>query len=146
MFSFWFHLICFSIGINMHFIDTLFNCYHIWFNPLSVLCLNKKGEKNLLFWFCFYPFVDDWQKGGEEFEFYMHICVFAYSLHLMYRSLVYMHIYACVMFHFNWYQEHVNMWFKIGIKSMFICVSRTFTAYTYCLFVMHELRGSFFEA
>ena len=38
---------------------------------IDLFVYDKKGEKNFVV--CFYPFVDDWQKGGEEFEIYMHV-------------------------------------------------------------------------
>jgi len=51
---------------------------------------------------CLYPFVDDWQKWGEIFVFYMHVYLF------------YMHVYLCFPLASNaymsinvyWYQEH----------------------------------------
>ena len=76
----------------MHFIDIfLIDINVLMFNPLLILGLeqkggedfvlfrifwlplldpfvfDKKGEKKKIFVLCFYPFVDDWQKGGEEF-------------------------------------------------------------------------------
>ena len=43
------------------------------FTPYWFFVSDKKGEKNLMILVYFNPFVDDWQKGGEEFEIYMHV-------------------------------------------------------------------------
>ena len=121
----WYQDFCFSIGIvsfligiNMHFIDTFLigiifdltpHCYRFCFRqkgeniPLLILCFEQKEEKNIFFiCFVFNPFVDDWQKGGEEFEF---ICMFVCMFYIFIK--------------FNWYQKHyLKNIFSFGIKSL----------------------------
>ena len=60
-------LIYFLIGIML-----------VLISPLEVFFVSDKKGKNLFYWFFFDPFVDDWQKGGEVFEF---ICMF-YVMHV----------------------------------------------------------------
>ena len=118
IFFYWYHVFivtpywlcfCFRQKGGEHY----FSCFwpFCWF-----LVSNKKGEKNLLFCFWFYPFIDDWQKGGELFvSFYMHTYVFAY---IKFNYIK-----------FNWYLEHV-----LKISLVISLVSRTF----YCLCIsMH---------
>ena len=73
--------------------------------PLLILCFEQKGGEEYVFiWVYFYPFVDDWQKGGEEFEFvvYMHVCVCMFyafiKVQLVSKALFKEHVYF-------WYQE-----------------------------------------
>ena len=79
------YLCSLSIGINMHFIDTSFNWYHIWLYPLLTLffVLDKMG-KNILF--CILSPLCWWlTKRGRRIWDYMHV--------------LYMHVlYTCFMF------------------------------------------------
>ena len=71
--------------------------------------LNKKERRICFYCFVFNPFVDDWQKGREEFVVYMHV------------------LYACFMFLLSslgikkhyWYQEfYLKNMFIFGIKNL----------------------------
>ena len=79
-----------------------------------VFVLDKKKGRTFCFAF-FYPFVDDWQKGGERFrEFYMHICVFAYIEFYMHNCIL--HIMS-FMFIRKWFES-----FKQGKKVFRTCL------------------------
>ena len=92
----------FLIGIKRYFFDIKHDTNYVLKSPLIdfVFILDKKGE-NIVFivlvfcWFfvlnkmgrkiyCFgfYPFVDDWQKGGERFWVWVFICIFM-VLHIL---------------------------------------------------------------
>jgi len=119
--------------------------YHIWFNPLLVLCFEQKGgEKFIVFAFIFNPFWWLTKRGRRIWVLYAYLCL--HIVYIWWKEALFicmsMHVLcACFMFHFNWYQGHVYMCFK-NIH----CILRTFIAYLICFIVMHELRGSFFEA
>ena len=111
------------------------NIVFIVFDPfVDSLFRTKRGRKFFLFCFCFYPFIDDWQKGGERcWVLYAYLC-FAYIK-------------------FNWYLEHV-LFLNISLVSRAfycLCISMhvshvSYSLHIYVYLFMHELRGSFFEA
>ena len=102
--------------------------------PLLILCFEQKGGEEFVgFVFYFNPFVDDWQKGGEVFGIYMHV----------------LRIYVNAnMFCFaNRRKSICEFYASLACLSPYICI-HVYELYciSICLFEMHELRGSFFEA
>ena len=125
-----------------------YNLLLIWFTPSWSLCLwQKGGEKKFLFYFD--PFVDDWQKGGEVFKIYAcfpylrgrnicfpclrgsRICVYAYICFVLQIGEKEFDFGLCLISMFTPSFAYMIM----SIHCIFIC-----------LFPMHELRGSVFEA
>ena len=64
--------------------------------------------------FHFEPFVDDWQKGWEVFEF---ICMF----------IVY--LYACLLFTCMFISKFVSYWYQEFLLKIFLLVSKAFIDY-----------------
>jgi len=94
----------FSIGI--------INWYHMfWF-----LLLNNKEKK----FFGLYPFVDDWQKGGEVFVFYMHVYLCSPLISSAYLSI-----------DVNWYQRALSCLCIVLISRVLFCLCIVYWYYWY---------------
>jgi len=145
--------VSFSIGINVYKIFFnwyllvsqnilfIFNWYHNLVSKMFwYVFAYMQAELNIFsllfcFWVYICPFVDDWQKGGEIFVFYMHVYL-CFSL----VSSAYMSIDV------NWYQEHHYMFmhsfdFKsIGIKRLYyLCIVLVSRA-LFCLWIVNWYR------
>ena len=134
-------------GVNFTFL-LFMNVYHIY---LFILSCQKEGKDFLKFCFC--PFVDDWQKGENDFD----ICMFLFYtrrgrrnlenlLMLVYLQLVsYMHVYFSIGI-----RAHMFSLCKKGRSILHLCIYVLFGLCIHwisLLFIaMHELRGSFYEA
>ena len=104
------------------------------FDPfIDSLFRTKRGRKNLLICFYFNPFVDDWQKGGEVFEIYACFV----------KKIIYAYMFCFA-------NRRKRIWCVLCLSACFISIHLHTCLWAllhiYCLFVMHELRGSFFEA
>ena len=88
-----------------------------WFSQLIMFIGIKKFCYNLyLLFVCLHPFVDEWQKGGEEFRF------------------IYASVLLCVM--------HISCFIIYLVLLVFWASLHIYI----CLLSMHILRGSFYEA
>ena len=89
-------------------------------SPLIDFCFGQKGREHY-FIIYFNPFVDDWQKGGEVFEY---ICMFQYACLFisLYQSL----------FHIGIYQERLFYVLLILVSRAWILVSRTYFVILFC--------------
>ena len=93
--------------------------------PLLILCFEQKGGEECFFYLD--PFVDNWQKGGEVFEFLYacFICMFCFYL-LVCRLIGIKRIFFSLMFFgiksmFHvWYHLHVCVF---GISFYAWCIS-----------------------
>ena len=88
--------------------------------------------------FCFYfnPFVDDWQKGGEEFEVYMH--VFLALLLKGEKNLLFMHI--CFVLQIG--EKDLICFMLECMFISFICIhGYEHTLLYYCLFWYAWVKG-----
>ena len=151
-----------SIGINMHFIDIFLNWYHIGFDCTPYwnhFCFRQKGGEYFVLFsltplliFCFE------QKGGEEFVFTGFVFTLT-PLQMIDKNgekyLVYMHVlekgFMClhICFVFCKQEKKDLMCFMLVYACLSPCICiHVYVLYChiYCLFPMHELRGSFFEA
>ena len=113
----------------------------LYYSFLISLFLTKRGRKICLIWVYFEPFVDEWQKGGEVFEMYMHVFL---TLLLKGRRI---YVYAYM---FCFANRRKRVWLVLCLLaclSPYICI-HVYVLHCYILLfiVMHELRGSFFEA
>ena len=139
----------------------VYRIYHLLidlsFIPYWSLCLwQKGGEKFVCLCFYFNPFVDDWQKGGEEFIsnksqifvlFNIYAC-FPSFIHKGGVVFVFMHIcFVLQMYGHKNLMSFMIVWHVIFAYMSYICI-HTYELHCHILlfFVMHELRGSFFEA
>ena len=117
-------------------------CWLIWFHPLLIsLFMTKRGRKIYLFCFYFNPFVDDWQKGGEVFEIY---ACFPFFIHK--GGVVFMFMHICFILQIG--EKEFDLFYAwLACLSPYICIHvYVLHCHIYLFIVMHELRGSFFEA
>ena len=107
---------------------------------------------------CFYPFFDDWQKGGEVFDEFIYACMNVSCIFLFYtkRGRRILRVYICMfIFLFNAYMfclykkgrsigrvylylfPHLYIYVVFGLSN---------SLNIFMFIAMHELRGSFYEA
>ena len=120
-----------------------YNLLLIWFYPYLISLFMTKRRRKILFYFD--PFVDDWQKGGERFWFIGER--FWIYMHVLWKRIVYAYMFCFAnVWRWTWWVLWF-FWHVVFAYMSYICIH---VYELYCisihLFVMHELRGSFFEA
>jgi len=69
----------------------------------------------------------NWQEGGEEFWEFLYACLFVFISHYLWK-------------------RGRRIWWVYFIIYAYMFVFMNFIEYLYLFIIMHELRGSFYEA
>ena len=117
----------------------IFKMFDLYYPFLISLFLTKRGRKFYLIWFYFDPFIDDWQKEGEVFEY---ICMFSLLKGEKYlSSLLVMHIWFGLQMYGDKIYDYLACCIYIHCIHIYVLY-----CHIHLFMSMHELRGSFFEA